>query len=228
MGVDGLCSDYPERVHEANRKFRPQATQTDAATFPFPQGPDSSSGVDLRGLVTTDSVDESDATESRADEVGSGIGTSSSSKAAEGATDSTALGGWYSRCDTCEKSAENSELNRLMAALYGDLAGVRDFAVGAVEESKMLAKVTSKAAAVREFLSADAMRGTPASSELRTVLALCKEAESEAEQALRPFVSSAETFRWSVDLISTEKVRGARGGVTAWDPHDRFRLGRSV
>lgn len=190
MGVDGLCTDYPERVHEANKKFRPQATQTDAATFPFAQGPDTS-GVDLRGLAAGSTTTASGAF---------------LSKAEGGSTDDTALGGWYSRCDTCENSAEDSNQQRLIAALYGDLAGVRDFAVGAVIDAKVLVTVCARAVAVAAFLKGDTMEGKQATMELQVATALYKEAESEAEQTLRPFVSSAETFQWSVSLISTEEV----------------------
>lgn len=177
MGVDGLCSDYPERVHECNKRLRPQASQTDAATFPFPQGPDCS-GVDLRGLAedaeaeeaaaankdssgndddddsSTASMNSSMASMTSNSSRGSGgsrssrCGSSASSYSgstttnkAEDSTDATALGGWYSRCDTCEQSAEGSDQQRLIAALYGDLAGVRDFAVRTVEDAKVLVKV---------------------------------------------------------------------------------------
>lgn len=179
MGVDGLCSDYPERVHESNKRLRPQASQTDAATFPFPQGPDCSSGVDLRGLAEDaeaeeavaaantkdDNVNDDDDSTSSTTSMNSSMasmtsnssrGSSRSNRSASGAssysgstttnkaedsTDATALGGWYSRCDTCEQSAEGSDQQRLIAALYGDLAGVRDFAVRTVEDAKVLVKV---------------------------------------------------------------------------------------
>lgn len=65
--------------------------------------------------------------------------------------------------------------------------------------------------AVQSFLTGDAMKGKRATKELAAATALCKEAETEAEQTLRPFVSSAETFKWSVNLISTAKVRTATG-----------------
>lgn len=222
MGVDGLCSDYPERVHESNKRLRPQASQTDAATFPFPKGPDASSGVDLRGLAVDAEAEEScdqdkdDASatasvSSRSSRCGSTTSTSSGSTTtttnkAEHSTDATVLGGWYSRGDACEQSAEGSDQQRLIAALYGDLAGVRDFAVRTVEDAKVLVKVCSRAVAVESFLSGDSMKGKRASMELKAAMALCKEAEAEAEQTLRPFVSSAETFKWSINLISTEKV----------------------
>lgn len=210
MGVDGLCTDYPELVHEANRKFRPQATQTDSATFPFPEGPTASSSVvDLRGLAadseTTTTVigDNNDAGNDEVSVSGHAI-----VKKAEVSTDSSALGGWYSRGDTCGKSpAEPSHQQRLIAALYGDLAGVRDFSVAAVEEARVLAKVCARGAGVEAFLKRDSMKGKVATRELAAAAALWRAAESEAEQALRPFVSSAETFQWSVKLISTEKVR---------------------
>ncbi|CAN0292726.1 unnamed protein product, partial [Hapterophycus canaliculatus] len=181
MGVDGLCTDYPELVHESNKRLRPQASQTDAATFPFPQGPDMSSGVDLRGLAEVEEGADGDDVEkeganggsdshtappsssssssngsggssgggSRSSRFGSGVSSASSSfsgsgsttNKAEDSTDATVLGGWYSRCDTCEHSAEGSDQQRLIAALYGDLAGVRDFAVRTVEDAKMLVKV---------------------------------------------------------------------------------------
>lgn len=64
--------------------------------------------------------------------------------------------------------------------------------------------------AVQSFLTGDAMKGRRATKELAAATALCKEAETEAEQTLRPFVSSAETFKWSVNLISTAKVRTAK------------------
>lgn len=67
-------------------------------------------------------------------------------------------------------------------------------------------QVCSRAVAVQSFVTADAMKGKRATAELAAATALCKEAETEAEQTLRPFVSSAETFKWSVNLISTEKV----------------------
>lgn len=167
MGVDGLCSDYPERVHESNKRLRPQASQTDAATFPFPQGPDCSSGVDLRGLAEDAEAEEAAATNkdggagaaadastvslssnstrgggSRSSRCGSSTSSlsgSTTTNKAEDSTDATALGGWYSRCDTCEQ--EGSDQQRLIAALYGDLAGVRDFAVHTVEDAKVLVKV---------------------------------------------------------------------------------------
>lgn len=227
MGVDGLCSDYPERVHESNKRLRPQASQTDAATFPFPKGPDASSGVDLRGLAAdaeaeeaaaakADDKDKDDASatgsvNSRSSRCGSMTSTSSGStitNKAEHSTDATVLGGWYSRCDTCEQSAEGSDQQRLIAALYGDLAGVRDFAVRTVEDAKVLVKVCSRAVAVESFLTGHSMKGKRAAIELKAATALCKEAEAEAEQTLRPFVSSAETFKWSINLISTAKVRG--------------------
>lgn len=237
MGVDGLCSDYPERVHESNKRLRPQASQTDAATFPFPQGPGCSSGVDLRGLAedaeaeeaaeaTKDSCNDDDDSStvslssnnssssrsggSRTSRCGSTVSSysgSTTTNKAEDSTDATALGGWYSRCDTCEQSAEGSDQQRLIAALYGDLAGVRDFAVRTVEDAKVLVKVCSRAVAVQSFLAGDAMKGKRATMELAAATALCKEAETEAEQTLRPFVSSAETFKWSVNLISTAKGR---------------------
>lgn len=220
MGVDGLCTDYPGRVDEANKKFRPQASQTDAATFPFPQGPDASSGVDLRGLAADRDTSTPTATtvsanilnaDSARTEFGGSL-KSPPTKKAEGSTDATALGGWYSRCGTCEHSGDGSDdQQRLIAALYGDLAGVRDFAVGTVEDAKILVKVCARAAAVRSFLLGDSMKGKSACMELEAATRLCKEAEAEAEQTLRPFVSSAETFEWSVNLISTEKVR--RGSV---------------
>lgn len=227
MGVDGLCTDYPGRVDEANKKFRPQASQTDAATFPFPQGPDASSGVDLRGLAADRDITTTPTTTASTRAL---YGNSSSAqrrinpptRKAEGSTDATALGGWYSRCGTCEHSSEggSDDQQRLIAALYGDLAGVRDFAVGTVEDAKILVKVCSRAAAVRSFLVGDAMKGKAASRELEAATQLCKEAEAEAEQTLRPFVSSAETFEWSVNLISTEKVRereGSRQGLFCID-----------
>eukprot|EP00752_Nemacystus_decipiens_P015667 g13981.t1 len=233
MGVDGLCSDYPERVHESNRRLRPQASQTDAATFPFPQGPGCSSGVDLRGLAdeeeaaaaskgdcTNDDDDASTASMTsslssissrssggRSGRSGSSSSGSSTTASKTDSTDATALGGWYSRCDTCEQSAEASDQQRLIAALYGDLAGVRDFAVGTVEDAKVLVKVCSHAVAVQSFLTGDSMKGKRATKELAAATALCKEAEIEAEQTLRPYVSSAETFKWSVNLISTAKGR---------------------
>lgn len=171
MGVDGLCTDYPELVHESNRRLRPQASQTDAATFPFPQGPDAYSGVDLRGLAAPASSEgkvvasnataggdkdsdgnNSSSTASMSGSEGSNRSIRSSSSVsshtgstttnkAEDSTDATVLGGWYSRCDTCEESAEGSDQQRLIAALYGDLAGVRDFAVRTVEDAKLLVKV---------------------------------------------------------------------------------------
>lgn len=256
MGVDGLCTDYPERVHESNRRLRPQASQTDAATFPFPQGP-ASSGVDLRGLAEEmeakeepacakgsagDAGDEDDDDNSTASfssnstSIGGGGGSSrisrrsrpsrcissSSSSAgshttskAEDTTDSNALGGWYSRGDSCEQ-AEGSDQQRLIAALYGDLAGVRDFAVWTIEDAKVLVKVCSHAAAVRSFLAGDAMKGKRATAELAAATSLCKEAEAEAEHTLRPYVSSAETFKWSVNLISTAKV------ITTCASHERW------
>eukprot|EP00903_Cladosiphon_okamuranus_P019471 g17905.t1 len=245
MGVDGICSDYPERVHESNKRLRPQASQTDAATFPFPKGPDCSSGVDLRGLAEDTEVEESAAAGkdrsgndddvsstaslsssmasmashssrdggggSRHGRVGSNAsssyGGSTTTNMAEYSTDATVLGGWYSRCDTCEQSAKGSDQQRLIAALYGDLAGVRDFAVGTVEDAKLLVKVCSYAVAVQSFLTGDAMKGKRATKELAAATALCKEAETEAEHTLRPYVSSAETFKWSVNLISTAKGR---------------------
>lgn len=224
MGVDGLCSDYPERVHEANMRLRPQASQTDAATFPFPKGRDASSGVDLRGLAADAEAEEAAAAvaknagdkdgasatasvSSRSSHGGSSTsGGSTTTNKAEHCTDATVLGGWFSRCDTCEQSAEGSDQQRLIAALYGDLAGVRNFAVRTVEDAKVLVKVCSRAVAVQSFLSGDYMKGKRASTELETATALCKEAEAEAEQTLRPFVSSAETFKWSINLISTAKV----------------------
>ena len=219
MGVDGLCTDFPGRVDEANKKFRPQASQTDAATFPFPQGPDASSGVDLRGLAAdrdigaTTTTTTTGATNRMAFGNGSAQRTSPTNKA-EGSTDATVLGGWYSRCGTCEHSSEggSDDQQRLIAALYGDLAGVRDFAVGAIEDAKILVQVCSRAAAVRNFLLGDAMKGKAANRELKAAMQLCKEAEAEAEQTLRPFVSSAETFEWSVNLISTEKARAGKKG----------------
>ncbi|CAN0275865.1 unnamed protein product [Ectocarpus sp. 12 AP-2014] len=241
MGVDGLCTDYPELVHESNRRLRPQASQTDAATFPFPQGPDAYSGVDLRGLAAPASS-QGKAVESTAAAGGDGGGDkdsdgndcsstasmsgsdggsrsnrsnssvsshtgSTTTNKAEDSTDATVLGGWYSRCDTCKESAEGSDQQRLIAALYGDLAGVRDFAVRTVEDAKVLVKVCSRAVAVESFLAGDAMKGKRATRELAAATALSKEAETLAEQTLRPFVSSAETFKWSVDLISTAQGR---------------------
>lgn len=206
MGVDGLCTDFPGRVDEANKKFRPQASQTDAATFPFPQGPDASSGVDLRGLAADRDITT---TTANTTSFGNGVAQRTSpTKKAEGSTDATALGGWYSRCGTCEHSSQggSDDQQRLIAALYGDLAGVRDFAVGAVVDAKILVKVCSRAAAVRNFLLGDTMKGKAATRELDAATRLCMEAEAEAEQTLRPFVSSAETFEWSVNLISTEQV----------------------
>ncbi|CAN0137508.1 unnamed protein product [Ectocarpus sp. 6 AP-2014] len=236
MGVDGLCTDYPELVHESNKRLRPQASQTDAATFPFPQGPDAYSGVDLRGLAAPASSEGKAVESTTAAGVGGDDGNNSSSTAsmscsdgssrsnrssssvsshtgstttnkAEDSTDATVLGGWYSRCDTCEESAEGSDQQRLIAALYGDLAGVRDFAVRTVEDAKVLVKVCSRAVAVESFLAGDAMKGKRATRELAAATALSKDAETLAEQTLRPFVSSAETFKWSVDLISTAQGR---------------------
>ncbi|CAB1115178.1 unnamed protein product [Ectocarpus sp. CCAP 1310/34] len=232
MGVDGLCTDYPGLVHESNRRLRPQASQTDAATFPFPQGPGAYSGVDLRGLAAPASSEgkavgstalDSDGNNSSStasmsgsdggsrsnrshSSVSSHTGSTTTNKA-EDSTDATVLGGWYSRCDTCEESAEGSDQQRLIAALYGDLAGVRDFAVRTVEDAKVLVKVCSRAVAVESFLAGDAMKGKRATRELAAATALSKEAETLAEQTLRPFVSSAETFKWSVDLISTAQGR---------------------
>lgn len=214
MGVDGLCSDFPELVDEANNKFRPQASQTDAATFPFPQGPDTASDVDMRGLVASAGTrkdaptmnigsDEDAAVTSRSGRVGSPF----MKKKAEEAMDASALGGWYSRCHTCESSLDNSAQQRMVSALYGDLKGVRDFAVGAVEEAKVMVNACCKAEDVEGFLKGDVMKGKAATMELAAAMALCKEAEVEAEQALRPFVSSAETFQWSVNIIATTKVR---------------------
>ncbi|CAM9464313.1 unnamed protein product [Ectocarpus fasciculatus] len=239
MGVDGLCTDYPELVHESNKRLRPQASQTDAATFPFPQGPDAYSGVDLRGLASPASSEgkvvastaatgggekgrdgnnsSSTASMSGSSDGGSRSNRSSSSVSshtastttnkAEDSTDATVLGGWFSRCDTCEESAEGSDQQRLIAALYGDLAGVRDFAVRTVEDAKVLVKVCSRAVAVESFLAGDAMKGKRATRELAAATALSKEAETLVEQTLRPFVSSAETFKWSVNLISTAQGR---------------------
>lgn len=245
MGVDGLCSDYPERVHESNKRLRPQASQTDAATFPFPKGPDASSGVDLRGLAVDAEAEEAAAAaaaadacaqdkdedssgtasvSSRSSRCGSATSNSSGSTTtttnkAEHTTDATVLGGWYSRGDACEQSAEGLDQQRLIAALYGDLAGVRDFAVRTVEDAKVLVKVCSRAVAVESFLAGDSMKGKRASMELKAATELCREAEAEAEQTLRPFVSSAETFKWSINLISTEKVsREKEKKVKDWGP----------
>lgn len=79
--------------------------------------------------------------------------------------------------------------------------------MGAVQEAKVLLKACSGAASVAEYLAGLKMTGEEAVRDLVVLSTLCKEAESEAEQALRPLVSSAETFKWSVNLISTDKVR---------------------
>lgn len=60
---------------------------------------------------------------------------------------------------------------------------------------------------MEEFLGGNSVKNKGAATELVAMVTLCKETESHAEMALRPIVSSAETFQWSVSLISTEKVQ---------------------
>lgn len=78
--------------------------------------------------------------------------------------------------------------------------------VAAVHEAKVFLKACSGAAAVEAFMSRQHITSQTVPRELEGVALLCEEAETEAQQALRPVVSSAETFQWSVDLISTKEV----------------------
>lgn len=143
MGVDGICTDYPELVHEANRKFRPQAARVpgDVASFPFPQEAIKEEiDVQLRGLA--DHIPSPSSSEVI---VGNGAGCGRRYGGvikAFGAGDmgAKALGGWFERpspgCTCHKKRREGSEevceltfsdQQRLLVALYGDLGSVRDY-----------------------------------------------------------------------------------------------------
>lgn len=196
--MDGICSDYPERVNEANKKFRPGRQTTSetaaAATFWFPIAPDPSATVDFRG-ITTEPVTT---TESVAGVL---------PPQAECSVDSPALGGIFSRCSFDTKGeAEASEQRRLMAAVYGDFVGVRDFAARVIKEVKILAGLCTRATAVKAFLGS----GNGGNVSAKEVFALCDEAMVVAERVLLPIISSDETSRWLDSVVMTKEVRDGK------------------
>ena len=201
MGVDGICTDYPERVIEANHRFRPgggEETSQAAATFPFPMAPNPSAGVDLRDLTTKEATSGES-------------GCQASTKKVERSIDSPALGGLFSRS---RYARDASAQWRIMSSVYGDFVGVRDTVAGAVREMMILADLCSRAAAVKAFLEegGDDTEPTVARKLLASTAALCKDVVMEAERVLLPIASSAETTRWLGTVAVTNEVRGTGSG----------------
>lgn len=143
MGVDGICTDYPELVNDSNKKFRPQASSRsnlgDASTFPFPET-HNALDPELRGLATAH-TDEA-VTVATGKVMFNGKTRSSISGVAN--IDAKNLGGWFERpgAKTAGSQVVMTDQQRLLGALYGDLGSVRDFSVDAVQEAKLLLKVS--------------------------------------------------------------------------------------
>lgn len=157
--------------------------------------PDPSVAIDFRGIAT----EAVTATESVA---------GATPQKAECSIDSPALGGIFSRrsLDT-RGEAEASEQRRLMAAVYGDFVGVRDFAARVIKEVKILEGLCARATAVKAFLDS----GDGGNVSAKEVSALCNEAMVEAERVLLPIISSDETSRWLDSVAMTKEVRDRAG-----------------
>lgn len=162
-----------------------------AATFRFPVAPDPSTAVDFRGITTVPVT--------TAESVAGAL-----SPQAECSIDAPALGGIFSRCsfDTGGE-ADASEQRRLMAAVYGDFVGVRNFAARVIKEVKILVALCTRATAVKDFLDS----GNGGNVSAKEVSALCDEAMVEAERVLVPIMSSDDTSQWLDSVVMTKEVR---------------------
>ncbi|CAM9469986.1 unnamed protein product [Choristocarpus tenellus] len=106
----------------------------------------------------------------------------------------------------CPPGREESAHYRLLGMVYNNLTQVRYDAVEIVTEAKQVLRACKGVSAVTDFLAAEV--STMISEALiSSVQILVSQAEDDAEQALRPVITSAEVFKWSIKLMGTVEGR---------------------
>lgn len=181
--MDGICSDFPEVTAEAIKEFRPDAGKSEAHDAPSipPPGGNGAPAAPKNGNGR------------RKPDVGD-----------------LEAGGWYESPVSRPPEAEWPVHQRLLSVIYGDLGGVRDLLVCAIQESKLFLRACSFATAVREGLIGGGEEWKAVRALLHEMCRLCRAVEAEAEAVLRPIVASVESLLDTADPLSEVKVRSTR------------------
>lgn len=208
MGVDGLCSDFPERVREAIEKFRPRGEgrghegrrhegrrhegHRHEGRRPVGGAPEPRSTLLAEVPVYPDACVAEFGAQGPGDCRPNG---------------GLILGGWYDRNGQGPPESGRAEHQRFLSTVYGDLGPVRDLLVEPVQSTSMTIRACRFASAAAEALRCGEAGWGAAGAELMGAAELCREMARATERLLRPIVELPRTWRMADELLSSEQAR---------------------